>query len=80
MTPEDIIQLLAGDLDVEILDRMPAQYYCNCSKERVSKAVAGVGRQDLQEMIDAGETIEVNCDFCGSHYYFTTEELKEFLK
>lgn len=80
MTPEDMIHHLMGDLDVEILDRMPTQYFCNCSKERVSKAVASIGRKDLQEMIEAEETIEVNCDFCGSHYYFTTEELKEFLR
>lgn len=80
MTPEDMIRHLMGDLDVEILDRIPTQYYCKCSKELVSKAVASVGRKDLQEMIDEGETIEVNCDFCGSHYYFTPEELKEFLR
>lgn len=80
MTPEDMIYHLMGSLDVEILDRIPTQYACNCSKERVAKAVASIGKQDLQEMINDGETIEVNCDFCGSHYYFTTEELKEFLK
>lgn len=80
MTPEDMIHHLMGELDVEVLDRIPTQYACNCSKERVSKAVASIGKQDLQEMIDDGETIEVNCDFCGSHYYFTTDELKEFLK
>ncbi len=80
MTPEDMIQHIMGSLDVEILDRIPTQYHCNCSKERVARAVASVGRKDLQEMIDDGETIEVNCHFCGSHYYFTTEELKTFLK
>ena len=80
MTPEDMIQYIMGDLDVEILERIPTQYACNCSKEKVAKAVASIGREDLQEMINDGETIEVNCDFCGSHYYFTTAELKEFLK
>ena len=79
MTPEDMIQYLMGSLDVEILDRIPTQYACNCSKERVAAAIASIGRKDLQEMIDAGETIEVNCHFCGSHYHFTTEELREFL-
>ena len=80
MTPEDMIQSLAGGLDVEILDRIPTRYACSCSKERVSKAVASIGRKELQEMIEEGETIEVNCDFCGSHYYFTVEELEEFLQ
>lgn len=80
LSPEDIVRRLMGNLDVDILDRIPAKYACNCSKERVAKAVASVGRKDLEEMIQAGETIEVNCDFCGSHYYFTVEELKDFLK
>ena len=80
MTPEDMLHHLLGDLDLEILDRMPAQYACNCSKGRVAKAIASIGRADLEDMIQAGETIETNCQFCGSHYYFTTEELKSFLK
>ena len=80
MTPEDMLHHLLGDLDLEILDRIPAQYACNCSKERVAKAIASIGKADLEDMIQAGETIETNCQFCGSHYYFTTEELKTFLK
>lgn len=80
LTVEDMIHFLMGHLDVEILESIPVRYACNCSKERVSRAVAGIGRQDLEEMIAEGETIEVKCDFCGSHYYFTVEELKEFLK
>jgi len=79
MLPEDMIHHLMGDLDVDILEKIPTRYFCNCSKERVSGAIASIGRADLQEMIDDGETIEVNCHFCGSHYYFTTDELKEFL-
>lgn len=80
MSPEDIIYYLMADMEVDILDRIQTKYFCDCSKERVSKAVASIGKKDLQEMIDAGETIEVNCDFCGSHYYFTTEELTGFLR
>ncbi len=80
MSPEDMIRHLMGGLSVEILENIPAKYACDCSKERVSRAVASVGRKDLQEMIDAGEPIEVNCHFCGSHYYFSPDELREFLK
>lgn len=80
MLPEDMIRHLMGDLDIDILDKIPTAYFCNCSKERVSQAIASIGRADLQEMIDEGETIEVNCHFCGSHYYFKTDELRKFLK
>lgn len=79
-TPEQILELLLGDLGVEILDTMPVEYYCNCDKTRVERALAGIGKKDLQEMIDDGKEIEVNCDFCNTKYIFTVEELKQILK
>ena len=79
MTPEDILGYVLEGMDVEILETIPTQYKCNCSVERVSKAIASIGKKDLQEMIDDGEPIEVNCQFCGSHYKFDTEQLKTFM-
>lgn len=79
MMPQDMVRALMGDLEVEILDSIPAQYACNCSKERVTRAVASLGRKDLEDLIAQGETIEVNCEFCDSHYYFTVDELKGFI-
>lgn len=78
--PEDMMKKLFEGFDMEVEDRIPTQFYCNCSKERVSKAVISVGKKDLQEMIDEGKPIEVNCHFCNSHYTFTVEEMKEMLK
>ena len=75
-TPEEFLKYVLGDLDLEILDRMPVRFFCNCSKERIEKALVSVGRQELQQMIDEGKTIEVNCHFCGRHYPVTVEELK----
>lgn len=65
MSPEDMLEYLMGDLGVEITDRVPTQYHCNCSKDRVSKAIASIGRKDLEEMIADGEPIEVNCSFAA---------------
>ncbi len=79
MMPQDMVRALMGDLEVEILDSIPARYACNCSKERVTRAVASLGRKDLEDLIAQGETIEVNCEFCDSHYYFTVDELKGFI-
>ena len=79
MKPEDLVRQLMGSLDVEFLETIPAMYHCNCSKERVSESIAGIGRRDIEDMVQSGETIEVNCQFCGSHYYFNTDELKAFL-
>ena len=78
-TPEEILKYVLGDLDLEILDRMPVRFFCNCCKERIEKALVSVGRQELQQMIDEGKTIEVNCHFCGRHYPVTVEELEGLL-
>ena len=78
-TPEEILKYVLGDLDLEILDRMPVRFFCNCCKERIEKALVSVGRQELQQMIDEGKTIEVNCHFCGRHYPVTVAELKGLL-
>lgn len=80
MRPEEILQELLGGLGLEITDTMPARFFCNCSKERVEKAVVSIGKKDIQEMIDDGEPIEVNCHFCGKHYRFSVDELRELLK
>lgn len=77
MTPEMILEEILGEFQLEILDRMPTEFYCNCDKERVEKALISIGRKELQEMIDEGKTIEVNCHFCNKDYAFTVEELKE---
>ena len=80
MTPEDILNYVLEGMDVEILETVPTQYKCDCSFERVSKVIASLGKKELQEMIDDGKPVEVNCQFCGSHYKFDTEQLKEFIK
>jgi molecular chaperone Hsp33 len=80
MTPEMILEYVLGDFDVEILDTMPTKFYCNCTKERVEKAIVSIGKKEIQEMIDDGEPIEVNCHFCNTHYNFSIEELKDIMK
>lgn len=79
-TPEELLELLLGELGLEILDTAPAGFYCNCDKKRVEKAIASIGKEELEEMIAEGKDVEVNCHFCNTNYCFTPEELKEILK
>lgn len=80
MTPEMILEYVLGEFDIEILDTLPTKFYCNCTKERVEKAIISVGRKDIKEMIEDRKPIEVNCHFCNKKYEFTTGELQEILK
>ncbi len=80
MSPEDILRQVLSGFDLDITDTIPTQYCCNCSKERVSKALISVGRAELKSMINDGKEIEVNCHFCNTNYIFSVEELKEMLR
>ncbi|MEY8235366.1 Hsp33 family molecular chaperone HslO [Lachnospiraceae bacterium 66-29] len=79
-TPETLLEQILGDFGIEAAEQIPVKYFCGCSKERVTRAIASIGKMDIQEMIDDNEPIEVNCQFCDKHYIFTPEELKELLK
>lgn len=78
-TPEMILEHILGEFGLEINEKMPACFYCNCTKERVEKALISVGKKEIQEMIDDGKPIEVNCHFCNKNYSFSVEELQELL-
>ena len=79
-TPEMILEHILGGFGLEILDKLPTAFSCNCSEERIEKALISVGKQELQSMIEDGKTIEVNCHFCNKHYPVTVERLKELLE
>ncbi len=79
-TPEQLLEMLFEGLGLVVTDTVPAQFYCNCSKERVEHAVASIGRKEIQEMIRDGEDIEVKCHFCNTAYRYTVEELREIIK
>lgn len=79
-TPEEMLSQVLEGLDLEITDTMPAKFSCNCSKERIEKAIISVGKKEIQSMIDDGKAIEVKCHFCNTAYTYSVEELKELLK
>ena len=72
-------QVLDG-FDIEINDTIPTEFYCNCSKSRVERALISIGRKELNELIQEGKDVELNCHFCNQNYVFSVEELKEILR
>lgn len=79
-TPEQLLEQLLGEFGVEVSERIPVRFSCNCSKERVTKAIISIGVTDIQEMIDEAKPVELHCHFCNTSYTFTPEELKEIIK
>ena len=78
-TPEMILEYILGDFGLEITETIPTGYHCNCSRERVEKALISIGKNELKEMIKEGKDEEVNCHFCNKKYVFTTQDLKNIV-
>ena len=74
---EDIFRMLVNGLPYEIFDSIKPEYKCDCSKDRVTKALIALGKAELDNMIEDGEPIEVHCDFCDTYYRFSLEELND---
>ena len=79
LTPEHMLKELLAGLEMEVLEQIPVSFACNCSKERVRKALISIPQSDIKSMIDDGEPIEVKCQFCNQAYRFDTDELQEML-
>ena len=80
LSPEDILQRLLGDMDLEILEKTDAVFRCGCSREKMEDVLIGLGRRELLDLMVSQETVEVHCDFCNSYYRFSRAELKEIFK
>ena len=79
-TPEQILEQILDGFDIEINDEVPVKFECNCSKQRVEKALISVGRDEIKSMIADGEPISVNCHFCNTNYEFSIDDLKALIK
>ena len=75
-TPEHMLGRILEGLDCQVTDTCPVAFSCNCSKERIEKVLISLGKKEIQDMIDEGREVEVNCHFCNTHYRFSVEELK----
>lgn len=76
-TPEDMLRKVLKGFDVEITGKMPTQYKCNCSRERLERVMLSLGKKELDEMVKEGKPVEVGCSFCNTKYVFTPEELSK---
>ena len=77
--PEEILRLILGDMNLIITEEKPVRFHCNCSRKRISRALATLSTDDLNSLIADDEEIEVKCFFCNSAYKFGTDELKDIL-
>ena len=79
-TPEKMLEHILEGFDIEVTEELPVNFKCHCSKERVEKALISTGKKELQDMINEGKPITVNCHFCNTDYAFYIEDLKRLMK
>ena len=78
LTPEEILNEVLGKENVKVLETLPVQFQCTCSKERFGNAIIGLGKEEIRSMIEEDGQAEAQCHFCNEKYHFTKEELIEF--
>lgn len=81
LTPKTMLEkALEGFDDLRILEQTPVEFACNCSRDRVSRALALIGEEELVSMIRDAKPVELSCQFCGRKYTFSPAELEEIRK
>jgi len=79
MTPEEMLLHIFEGVDIEFTGRHDVKFYCDCSKEKVKRALAAISDKDLQDIVNDDEDIEVKCFFCNTAYKFSIADIKDIL-
>lgn len=79
MTLEQIVYKVLDGFDVEILEESEFEYRCNCSRDKVIRALISMGRKELTELMNEQQNAEITCQFCDKVYSFTSDEIGELL-
>lgn len=80
MTIKDILEYIFKDMDLKILEESEPFYKCDCSREKVERALISIGEKDLKELYDDNKSEELVCNFCNEKYIFTHEDIGNILK
>ena len=80
MSIEEIINEIFDGMDPKIMEEMEPSFTCDCSRDRVERALISIGEKDLREIYEDGKTEELKCHFCNKSYEFNHEEIGELLE
>jgi len=79
-TIEDILEIIFDGCNLEVLAKTTARYFCDCGRNKMEKALIGIGRDGLSEMIENDKKAELVCHFCNKNYSFDENQLRILLK
>ena len=82
----EIAQIALEGIPFDVFDELEVEYKCDCSRERVERALVTLGENDLRDMLDEQEKegkareLEVKCRFCTRKEVFTESDIEEIIK
>ena len=76
LSPQDIAFLALKGFDPQVLDETTVEYRCNCSRDRMERALISLGREELLRLAQEQEDTEMVCHFCGQKHHFSSRELR----
>ncbi len=79
MDAETMLKTVLADFEIEILETTPVEYRCYCSRERVTSMLISLGKEELRQIVDDGQTIHIDCQFCDRVYDFSPQQVEEIL-
>ena len=74
-----LLRAVLSDFDLDILETHPVEYRCYCSRDRVTRALISIGREELSSLIQEQGQAELTCQFCDQSYRYSKEDLEEIL-
>ena len=79
-TPEGILEMLLDGLSPKVVETVPCEFVCNCSRDRMERNLISLGKEDLLEILEDKQGAELNCHFCNKKYNFTHDDLEKLVK
>lgn len=86
LSNEEIARIALRDIPFDVFDELDVSYRCNCSRERTTKALITLGKQDLCKLLEEqiaegkGERLEVTCRFCDKKQYYNRDDIEKMFQ
>lgn len=79
-TPEQILDMLLDEMEPRVIEKVPCNYQCNCSRERMERNLLSIGKNDLLGILEDEKGAELQCHFCNTKYNFNHHDIEELIK
>lgn len=79
-TPESLVDFFFGEGNYTITEKVPLKFYCDCSREKIEKALIAIGKDELTAILEEDKKAEVHCHFCNKDYHFDENDLKTLIE